>query len=172
MAELVREFLEFYRLDYTLAIYGPETNLKGRTEDKVDLADRAGIQGIAKDKPLLLTLLESFMDGHAAGPIKKSPKKEIKQIEPLSISSMPEQKHKAAVSKNDDTEQRLAKANNLLEEISREEKGGFSLADKNDGKSGRDSGLGGKSKEKSADEDDAYEEDEFDDDIEEDLPDG
>ena len=29
MAELIREFLEFYRLDYTLAIYKPETNLTG-----------------------------------------------------------------------------------------------------------------------------------------------
>ena len=27
MAELIREFLEFYRLDYTLAIYKPECNL-------------------------------------------------------------------------------------------------------------------------------------------------
>ena len=27
MAELIREFLEFYRLDYTLAIYKPETNI-------------------------------------------------------------------------------------------------------------------------------------------------
>jgi len=38
MAELIREFLEFYRLDYTLAIYGPEANLKGKTVDKDGLA--------------------------------------------------------------------------------------------------------------------------------------
>jgi len=65
----------------------------------------------------------------------------------------------------------------LLEEMSREEKGGFSLGDgkkSNDGKSGRESGLTGKSNErKSADDDiEAYDDDEFDDDIEEDLPDG
>jgi len=29
MAELIKEFLKFYKLDYTLAIYEPETNLKG-----------------------------------------------------------------------------------------------------------------------------------------------
>jgi FGFR1 oncogene partner len=28
-AEVIREFMEFYRLDYSLAIFGPEANLKG-----------------------------------------------------------------------------------------------------------------------------------------------
>jgi hypothetical protein len=39
--ELIREFLEFYKMDYTLNIFGPETNLQGKTADKADLARRA-----------------------------------------------------------------------------------------------------------------------------------
>ena len=29
MAELISEFMEFYRLDYSLAIFKPETNVQG-----------------------------------------------------------------------------------------------------------------------------------------------
>ena len=54
MAELIREFLEFYRLDYTLAIFKPETNIKG-DNDRDGLAQRAGFEnGIADGKPILL----------------------------------------------------------------------------------------------------------------------
>ena len=71
MAELIREFLEFYRLDYTLAIFKPETNIKGDI-DRDGLAQRAGFEnGIADGKPILLQLLESFMAGErGAAPMK------------------------------------------------------------------------------------------------------
>ena len=32
MAELIQDFLEFYRLDYSLAIFKPETNLQGKVD--------------------------------------------------------------------------------------------------------------------------------------------
>ena len=44
MAELIQDFLEFYRLDYSLAIFKPETNLTGQV-DKSDLARKAGLSG-------------------------------------------------------------------------------------------------------------------------------
>ena len=48
MAELIREFMEFYRLDYTLAIFKPETNLSGEL-DRESLAKKAGFtQGVDK----------------------------------------------------------------------------------------------------------------------------
>jgi len=54
MAELIQEFLEFYRLDYSLAIFKPETNLTGKV-DKSDLARKAGLGGSADpSQPLLL----------------------------------------------------------------------------------------------------------------------
>ena len=49
MAELIREFLKFYRLDYTLAIYEPETNLKGDI-DRDGLAERAGLRNGLNDE--------------------------------------------------------------------------------------------------------------------------
>ena len=33
VAELFREYLEFYKMDYTLNIFGPEANLTGSTPD-------------------------------------------------------------------------------------------------------------------------------------------
>jgi hypothetical protein len=53
VAELIREFMEFYRLDYSLAIFGPETNLKGKTADRSDLGSRAGVHLPNADKPIL-----------------------------------------------------------------------------------------------------------------------
>jgi len=52
-AEIIQEFLEFYRLNYSLAIFAPEANLKGKTENRSQLASKAGVAGAA-DKPLLI----------------------------------------------------------------------------------------------------------------------
>lgn len=66
-AELVREFLEFYRLDYSLQIYLPEVNLNQKEAmSKDELARRSGLpapKGPAETKPLLMQLLESFIAG-------------------------------------------------------------------------------------------------------------
>ena len=54
-AELIREFLEFHRMDYTLNVYGPESNLKDKTADRGNLAMRAGYsQKAGNDKPILV----------------------------------------------------------------------------------------------------------------------
>jgi len=42
MAELIREFMEFYSMDYSLAIFKPEANLEGDLERDV-LAEKAGL---------------------------------------------------------------------------------------------------------------------------------
>lgn len=87
VAELIREFLEFYRLEYTLAIFNPETNLKGKTQDKEALAKKAGINFL-QEKPILLQLLEAMQSGSLTS--EKIPKeKEVKKIEPLSVKSLP-----------------------------------------------------------------------------------
>ena len=62
LAELIQEFLEFYRLDYTLAIFKPETNLTGAI-DKGSLAQKAGMPRPEPDTPLLLQLLNAFNEG-------------------------------------------------------------------------------------------------------------
>jgi hypothetical protein len=54
-AELIREFLEFYRLDYTLQIYMPEVNLNQREAmSKDELVRRSGLSGPAEGKPILM----------------------------------------------------------------------------------------------------------------------
>jgi FOP N terminal dimerisation domain len=43
-AELVKDFLEFYKLDYTLAIFMPEVNLnQGNSMGKKELSKKVGI---------------------------------------------------------------------------------------------------------------------------------
>ena len=71
-AELIREFLEFYRLDYTLQIYMPEVNLNQQEAmSKEELTRRSGLAGnCSEQKPLLMQVLEGFLSGdrQAAAP--------------------------------------------------------------------------------------------------------
>ena len=71
-AELIREFLEFYRLDYTLQIYMPEVNLnQQQAMSKEELTRRSGLAGnCSEQKPLLMQVLEGFLSGdrQAAAP--------------------------------------------------------------------------------------------------------
>ena len=44
-AEIIAEFMEFYRLNYSLAIFAPEANIKGKTENRQQLAQKVGVSG-------------------------------------------------------------------------------------------------------------------------------
>ena len=107
---------------------------------------------------MLLQLLSAFNSGakgSASGLESDSKpktswlvKEEPKKIEPLSFD-MPPSKASAAAKQSDTTDKHLAKANNLLAELDREEKSGFNLRDGDDfdmsGKKGasKKGGLGG-----------------------------
>ena len=54
MAELIQEFMEFYRLDYSLAVFKPEVNLKSAKANKAELASKAGLKDGQTNEPLLL----------------------------------------------------------------------------------------------------------------------
>lgn len=52
-AEIIQEFMEFYRLKYSAAIFGPEANLNGKTQDRKALSQKAGV-ALVEDKPVLM----------------------------------------------------------------------------------------------------------------------
>ena len=55
LAELIREYLEFYNLDYTKQIYLPESNLMTIEQScKEQIADKANLSDSDEKKPLLL----------------------------------------------------------------------------------------------------------------------
>lgn len=71
VAELVRDYLDFYSLDYTQQIFMPESGLgvhaAQRSRDK--LAEDSRLRGTDVSKPLLVQILEKFTSGQApAGP--------------------------------------------------------------------------------------------------------
>lgn len=55
--------MEFYRLNYSIAIFGPEANLKGKTASRSELGKKAGINQVAEDKPILLQILDALASG-------------------------------------------------------------------------------------------------------------
>ena len=59
-AEIIKEFMEFYRLNYSLAIFGPEANMgNARTADREALGKKAGLK-CGEDKPILVQILEAL----------------------------------------------------------------------------------------------------------------
>ena len=53
IALLIKDYLEHYKMDYTLSVYLPEIAMQGQQHQvsKDELADRAGLTGAAKQKP-------------------------------------------------------------------------------------------------------------------------
>ena len=62
-AELVKEFLEFYKLDYTLSIYMPEVNLNQQQAlSKEELGNKVGLGSVLDShKPVMMQLVEGFL---------------------------------------------------------------------------------------------------------------
>ena len=75
LAELIREYLDFYRLEYSKQIFVPETNLTTKKESSKDeLIEQAGLKAdeIDERKPLLLQILELFLKGGVAAGMRIS----------------------------------------------------------------------------------------------------
>jgi FGFR1 oncogene partner len=66
-AEVIAEFMEFYRLNYSLAIFGPEANIKGKTENRGDLAKKVGVTA-PTEKPILVAIMEALASGAGLAP--------------------------------------------------------------------------------------------------------
>ena len=89
-----------------------------------------------------------MMNAFSSGGVSSAPapafsvKEEIKRVEPLSFGGLPAQTKAGAPAAKvgESTDSHLAKANNLLAELDREEKSGFNLRQDEDEDSDFDSG--------------------------------
>lgn len=64
-ADLIREFLEFYRMDYSLGVFMPECNLNKEPLRKNDLKKRSGLEEADTSMPLLMQMIKKFRAGEA-----------------------------------------------------------------------------------------------------------
>eukprot|EP00741_Cyanophora_paradoxa_P023780 tig00021621_g22969.t1 len=65
-AELVREFLEFYELDYTLSVLLPEANLPEQYQGRDDLSREMELRPEGTKRPLLVELIDRYRKGRGA----------------------------------------------------------------------------------------------------------
>jgi len=81
--DLIREFLEFYRMDYTLSTFLPECSLSQEPKSRDQICDNIGLPAAEPSIPILMHLLLSFMKGLTTS--HKEPEKpaEVKAIEPV-----------------------------------------------------------------------------------------
>ena len=61
--ELIREFLEFYRMDYTLSTFLPECSLSQEPRSRPEIENQIGLPPAENSVPLLMHLLLSFTKG-------------------------------------------------------------------------------------------------------------
>ena len=72
MALLIREYLEYYKMDYTLSVYLPEVAMQGNEHhvSRDQLADQAGIRTTNRENetpPLLVQMLQNMRKEKAGG---------------------------------------------------------------------------------------------------------
>mmetsp|Transcript_12588 Transcript_12588/g.30905 ORF Transcript_12588/g.30905 Transcript_12588/m.30905 type:complete len:398 (-) Transcript_12588:382-1575(-) len=82
-ADLVREFLEYYELQSSLAVLVPEANLDDSFPGRGALADRLGL-GDKENRPLLVELLSAHMSRGAGGgrDMDQTPVKTMQSMHP------------------------------------------------------------------------------------------
>ncbi len=124
-SEVVREFMEFYRLDYSLAVFGPEANLAGKTEDRSGLAKKVGLKTAPPKKPLLVHLIESFLSGGSSGAADKAPSPQ--KIDSLQVPDLGEMGAGYKGNNASTLQTKVDKAQSLLDDMHQEETHGFKM---------------------------------------------
>ena len=94
-ADLIREYLEFYRLDYTLSIFIPEGNLKQDPIDKNDLLNRSEVDHPTDSEPLLVQVLKERKSG-SSNPPRRDISKPVEKKSAF-VASQPPQDEKVKV---------------------------------------------------------------------------
>jgi len=61
--DIIREFLEFYRMDYTLSTFLPECSLSQEPKTRTELEEKIGLPPSNTSMPLLMHLILSFQKG-------------------------------------------------------------------------------------------------------------
>ena len=79
-AELMREFLEFYKMDFTLQVFVPECNLplNDRVRDKLE--SKLGIKKAEPALPALMQILQTFRQGGALPAMQSEEKKATNEL--------------------------------------------------------------------------------------------
>jgi len=62
MAHMIKEYLDFYRMDYTLSVYTPEAALQNeQSQSREEMARKAGLRGgPSGQEPLLVSMMKQF----------------------------------------------------------------------------------------------------------------
>ena len=82
-AELIRDFLEFYKMDYTLQIFLPECNLPAESKMKSRLAPQLNLISDPASKPTM-PLLAQLIQQHIKNPSLKSDRQFASPLSPPS----------------------------------------------------------------------------------------
>jgi hypothetical protein len=80
VAQLIKEYLDFYRMEYTLSVYLPEAALQNQESlSRDELSRRSGVQN-TRDTPLLVQMLKQLKlsDSKQAKPEKPAVHEEKK----------------------------------------------------------------------------------------------
>mmetsp|Transcript_9161 Transcript_9161/g.10371 ORF Transcript_9161/g.10371 Transcript_9161/m.10371 type:complete len:293 (+) Transcript_9161:199-1077(+) len=66
--DIIREFLEFYRMDYTLSTFLPECSLSQEPKSRADIEAKVGLNSSSTSMPLLMHLINNCKNGGGSAP--------------------------------------------------------------------------------------------------------
>lgn len=70
--DLIREFLEFYRMDYTLSTFLPECSLSQEPKTRTEIEKKVGLPASNTSMPLLMHLINAVKNGVANVPMQNN----------------------------------------------------------------------------------------------------
>ena len=73
-AELIRDFLEFYKMDFTLQIFVPECNLPPNDKVSDRLQQKLALNKTDPAVPALVQIMQAFQKGGFAGAVSEEKK--------------------------------------------------------------------------------------------------
>jgi hypothetical protein len=100
--EIINEFLEFFKMDYTLSVFTHESNLKDTT-GRDDLQKRLGVKG-DNNKPLLFHIINALVHEGSPGKENQSSSSFTRDTEATKKSAQPKPAAAAGGGKNITTE--------------------------------------------------------------------
>ena len=124
--DIIREFLEFYRMDYTLSTFLPECSLSQEPKSRQEIEKNVGLNNCNTSMPLLMHLINHAKNGAAGGGNAPKVNNLMSESQPEPKEEKPEIEGSLWDSKNTDLKGQLD--SNSKKSPPSQEKGGNKLS--------------------------------------------
>ena len=110
--EIIHDFLEFFKLDYTLSVFNHESNLKDPKRE--GLAKKLGINKPDTTKPLLFSIINSVLNGEQLSVPKSNENRETLKLPSSTLNNTKEEPKQGLFGSSNSTSAAGFKSSNII----------------------------------------------------------